>query len=180
MPQADVLLGILEIKPDVMCRLLQVGQARHTRVSVSNVKAARVAHIPIGIVLDGIQIWLLLDVGLHSWGHAGGTRGHSIPTGRTVSSIHRRGGTVQRRTAGKSTLKASWGTRGCAYGAINGAHDGRKISLKKTPAMGESTNVSQQAANVVTTAGVTHIERQSIHAVNELVEGCMCRILDSR
>ncbi len=70
--------------------------------------------------------------------------------------------------------------------------------MRKTPAVGESTNVSRQATtmalqvaktastaaisapNIATMAGVTHIECQSIHAINELVEGCMCRILDSR
>ncbi len=117
---------------------------------------------------------------------------------RNVSSIHCQGSMVQRRTAGGSTLKASWGTRGCAHGSTDGAHGGRITSLRKTPTKGESTNVSQQAAttalhaavtasaatisapNVVTTAGVTHIEHHSVHAIDELVEGCMCHILDSR
>jgi hypothetical protein len=40
MPQVDVLLGILVIKPDVMCCLMQVGWVQHTRLSVGDVKAA--------------------------------------------------------------------------------------------------------------------------------------------
>ncbi len=40
MPQVDVLLGILVIKPDVMCCLIQVGWAQHTCLSVGDVEAA--------------------------------------------------------------------------------------------------------------------------------------------
>jgi hypothetical protein len=34
--------------------------------------------------------------------------------------------------------------------------------------------------NIATMDSITCIERQSVHAVDELVEGCMCHILDSR
>jgi hypothetical protein len=86
----------------------------------------------------------------------------------------------------------------CAHGATNVARGGRKTALGKTPAVGDSTNVCRRAAttalhavaitsaatittpNVLSTAGVARIERQSVHAANELVEGCMCCILDSR
>jgi hypothetical protein len=54
MPQVDVLLGILVIKTNVMCCLMQVGRAQHTCVSVGNVEATQVARIPIGIALDDI------------------------------------------------------------------------------------------------------------------------------
>jgi hypothetical protein len=40
MSQVDVLLGILVIKPHVMCCLIQVGWARHTCLSVGDVEAA--------------------------------------------------------------------------------------------------------------------------------------------
>ncbi len=197
-PQVDVLLGVLAIKPNLMCHLTQVGWARHTCVPITNVKTARVARIPIGISFDDIGIWGL-DIVLCSWGHAGMTGGHSIPTCRTVSSIHCRGGTVRERTAGITTLKSSWGTMRCAqHGATNVAHGGRKTALGKTPTVGDSTNVCWQAMtmalhvaattstaittvpNVSTTAGIACIERQSVHAVDELVEGPMCCILDSR
>ena len=90
MPQVDVLLGILAIKPNVLCCLMQVGQVQHTCVSIGDVEAAQVAHIPIGIAFDNIQIWGMY-IDLHPWGHARGARGHSISTGRTVSSFHCRG-----------------------------------------------------------------------------------------
>jgi hypothetical protein len=79
-----------------------------------------------------------------------------------------------------------------------GVHPWGYQRCPNTPVVGESTNVSWQAVttalhaaataaaaaisvpNVATTAGVTHIERQSVHAINELVESCMCCILDSR
>ncbi len=126
------------------------------------------------------------------------TGGHSIPTGRTISSIHHRGGTVRGRTACVSTLKASWGNSGCTHGATNGAHGGRKTDLRKSPPMADSTYVHRRAAttalhaaatasaaaisapNEATTASVTCIECQSVHAIDELVEGCICPILDSR
>ncbi len=54
MPQVDVLLGILAIEPNVMCRVTQVGRAQHTRVSIGDVEAARVASIPIEIAFDDI------------------------------------------------------------------------------------------------------------------------------
>jgi hypothetical protein len=53
-PQVDVLLGILAIKHDLMCCLTQVGRAQHTHVSVTNIEAAQVASIPIGIAFDKI------------------------------------------------------------------------------------------------------------------------------
>ncbi len=139
----------------------------------------------------GVGCWLAL------LGACGVTGGYSIPTFRTLSSIHCQGGTVRGRAASVSTLKASWGTRGCAHGATNGALGGRKTALRKNPAVGDSTDVRRRATttalhaattasmaaisvpNVATTAGVACIERQSVHVVNELVEGCMCSILDS-
>ncbi len=123
--QVDVLLGVLVIKPDLMCHLMQVGRAQYTRVPVANVNAPRVARIPIGISFE--------DIVLCSWGHAGMTGGHSIPTCRTVSSIHHRGGMVRGRTAGITNLKSSWGTKRCAHGATNMAHGRGETALGKTP-----------------------------------------------
>jgi hypothetical protein len=86
----------------------------------------------------------------------------------------------------------------CAHGATNVAHSGRKTLPGKTSALGDSTNVRWRAAamaphaamttsaaaitapNVSSTFGVAPVECQSVHAINELVEGCMCRILVSR
>ncbi len=139
-----------------------------------------------------------LDVGLRSWGHVSLFGLHSISTSRTVPSVHCRGGTVRGRTTGVSTLKVSWGTRGGAHGATNGAHGGRNTALRKTPNLGDSTIVRRRAAttalhaaatisaaaisapNVAITASAACIECQCVHAINELVEGHMCLILDSR
>ncbi len=82
--------------------------------------------------------------------------------------------------------------------ATSGAHAGRETALRKTPAVWDSTNVRRRAVNmalhaaattaaaiipmpnIATMDSITCIERQSVHAVDELVEGCMCHILDSR
>ncbi len=64
MAQINVLLRILSVEVDVVCRLTQVWGARHARVSVGDIKPTRVACVPISVSLHGIGVRGLIVLNL--------------------------------------------------------------------------------------------------------------------
>ena len=75
------------MEPDLVQCLAKVGGARHARVSVGNIETAQVTHIPIGITLHHVGVWLSVQIFLVG----GGATGKHISTGWAVSPIHHSG-----------------------------------------------------------------------------------------
>jgi hypothetical protein len=126
MAQVNILLGVLTIEVDIVCRFALSG-ASHAYVSVWDIKSTRVASVPVGETLCDIGVWHLLNVCIHSASNAV-ARWTCSRRGMVRGLCHGyRGNYVTSRwPAGKTKLGA-------------GLEETRGMCWRKSPNMGKAT-----------------------------------------
>jgi hypothetical protein len=191
--QIDTLLGILMVEPDLVQCLTKVEGARHALVSVGNIETAQATHIPIGITLHHVGVWLSVQIFLVG----GGVMGKHISTGWGVSPIHHSGygRSVWGNASCSVALETSWKTWVHANGATDG---GRKSSLgvpsnvvrraaaASLHATAPTTSTSCVPATTSTkgsnpAAGIADVECNGIQTINQLMHcGVVCLLIGSQ